>query len=65
VVPVGGIVPFWGTLTAAVALEPRGWQVCDGRVSTIAGTTYTAPDLRGRFPLFTSSVIAPQAPAAA
>jgi hypothetical protein len=61
VVPVGCVVPFWGTLTAAVALEPRGWQVCDGRVSTIAGTSYTAPDLRGAYQRFFSSTVAPQA----
>lgn len=61
VVPIGCVVPFWGTLTAAVALEPRGWQVCDGRVSTIAGASYTAPDLRGAYQRFFSSTIAPQA----
>jgi hypothetical protein len=60
VVMVGGIIDFYGTLTQAVAYQPQGWLVCDGRTATIAGTAYTSPDYRGLYPRYFSATIAPK-----
>ncbi len=63
--PVGSIIPYAGTRSAAESLEAEGWYICDGRQlpSTDYGLLYTAignnwggdasnfniPDLRGLF----------------
>jgi hypothetical protein len=52
-VPVGSIVPFSGTLTAAEELTARGWWVCDGRQVddplSAAFHTLNTPNLAERF----------------
>lgn len=50
-VPVGGIIMWSGSATAI----PSGWALCDGARTSTGGTT---PDLRDRFIVGASSVLA-------
>jgi hypothetical protein len=57
---------FHGTLAEGAAEQPYGWVICDGRTITSANpgwsgrSSFTAPDLRGRFPCFHSGDEAPK-----
>jgi hypothetical protein len=52
-VPVGGILPFYGSLSEAEKLREKGWWICDGRpISDPLSKLYNnknSPNLAGRF----------------
>ncbi|MCJ8164596.1 hypothetical protein MKJ04_07030 [Pontibacter sp. E15-1] len=52
IVPVGSILPFFGTLEQAEQLKSKGWWICDGRIiddpQSIRNNS-PAPDLKNKF----------------
>lgn len=60
-VPVGGVVPFFGSLSAAEALLASGFVVCDGRrvLHPVTGAAFDAPDFREGFLRFFGNAVSP------
>lgn len=46
--PIGTIIPFYD-FNAALTFDATYWAYCDGSTKTIAGSSYTLPDLSNRY----------------
>lgn len=61
-VPIGSVIPWWGTLADAAALLVDGWAICDGRtVNLPSGGTKVLPDIHGRYLRFYNEIAPPTA----